>query len=85
MRSVDPNDIRKWAANHRAAAAREREEARLHPLTPAQALAYVTSLIAFDQMQNGSPFDRYDPVTVREDEQMWDAWARLRTRWRSGI
>jgi hypothetical protein len=81
---MDPRDIRRWAANHRAAAAREAAETRGRPLSPAQAFAYATSLIAFDTMQNGSPFDRYDPVTEREDQQMWDAWARLRARWRSG-
>jgi hypothetical protein len=81
MRSMDPRDIRRWAANHRAAAAREAEEARKHPLTAEEPFASALSLLAFDEAMNGSPFDRYDPVTAREDNEMWDAWAKLRARW----
>lgn len=78
---MDARDIRRWAANHRAAAVREAEEVREHPLTAEQAFGFALSLLAFDEAMNGSPFDRYDPVTEREDEEMWDAWSKLRARW----
>ncbi|HEV7428530.1 MAG TPA: hypothetical protein VGQ46_19410 [Thermoanaerobaculia bacterium] len=81
---MDPRDIRKWAANHRAAAAREAAEARAHPMTAEQAFASALALLAFDETQNGSPFTRYDPVSIREDEQTWEDWAKLRARWRNG-
>ncbi|MGH7484314.1 MAG: hypothetical protein ACREMY_01765, partial [bacterium] len=84
MADMDARDIRTWAANHRAAAAREMAEARRHPLTAAQAFASALALLALDEEQNGSPFERYDPVTEREDQQMWNAWTKLRARWRSG-
>jgi hypothetical protein len=81
---VDPRDIRTWAANHRAAARREQAEMRQHRLTPAEAFASALALLNFDESINGSPFDRKDPVTEREDQQMWDTWQTLRERWRSG-
>jgi hypothetical protein len=84
MFAMDPRDIRTWAANHQAAAAREAEEARRHPLTSAEAFASALALLAFDEKQNGSPYDRPDAVTAREDEQMWEDWAKLRARWRNG-
>ena len=80
---MDPRDIRTWAANQRAAAAREQREMRRHRLTPDEAFASAMALLNFDERMNGSPFDRHDPVTEREDRQMWDAWAKLRSRWRS--
>jgi hypothetical protein len=84
MRSMDPRDIRRWAANHRAAAAREAAETRQHPMSVDQAFASVLALIAFDEKQNGSPFERRDPVSDREDEEMRTAWTKLRARWRNG-
>lgn len=47
-----------------------------------EAFASALALLVFDERINGSPFDRYDPVSAREDEKMWNAWARLRQRWR---
>ena len=84
MQPMDPGDIRTWAANHRAAAAREAAETRQHPMTAEQAMASALALIAFDEKQNGSPFGRYDAVSAREDEQKWAAWNKLRARWRQG-
>lgn len=72
-------DIRKRAENHRAAAAREAAEAR--PLSPDDAFTAALSLLALDEAQNGSPFERDDPVTAHEDAEMWDAWTKLRARW----
>lgn len=76
-----PEDIRRWDENQRAAAARERAEARAHPLSPSEAWAAALALLVFDEEMNGSPFDRDDPVTRREDEAMWEAWAKLRAGW----
>lgn len=84
MERMDPRDIRTWAANHRAAADREAAEARRHPMSAEQAFASALALLAFDETQNGSPFKRLDPVSDREDEQMWATWTKLRARWRNG-
>ncbi|HVT02188.1 MAG TPA: hypothetical protein VHL58_02305 [Thermoanaerobaculia bacterium] len=78
---MQPRDVRIWAENHRAAAARERAEVQRHPLTSAQAFAAALSLLAYDEACNGSPFERIDPVSEREDRQMWEAWTKLRDRW----
>jgi hypothetical protein len=70
---VNADDIRKWAANHRAAAAREAAELRAHPLAPAEAFASALALLRYDESLNGSPFERNDPVSAREDREMWEA------------
>jgi hypothetical protein len=79
---VRAEDIKRWDENHRAAAARERAATREHPLAPAQAWAAALALLAFDERMNGSPFEREDPVSLREDEEMREAWAKLRAGWR---
>ena len=82
MLRVDPHDMRRWAEDHRAGAARERREARQHPLTAAQAFEAALALLAYDEMRNGSPFERSDAVGVREDEQARRTWTKLRMNWR---
>lgn len=77
-------DIRKWAANHRAAAERERAEMSRHRLAPGDAFAAALALLVLDETLNGSPFDRADPVSLREDEELRAAWAKLRKRWPRG-
>ncbi|MDP9361609.1 MAG: hypothetical protein M3P29_09170 [Acidobacteriota bacterium] len=79
---MDPREVKRWIENQRAAAAREREELRRNAPTPAEAFAAAMALLAYDEHQNGSPFQRHDPVSVREDREMWEAWAKLRERWR---
>ena len=81
---MNPNDIRRWVEDHRAAAAREAAERRNRPLPPATSLQYALDLLLLDESQNGDPFNRHDPVTEREDEQMWENWAKLRARWGDG-
>ncbi|HEV7921669.1 MAG TPA: hypothetical protein VGR02_12845 [Thermoanaerobaculia bacterium] len=81
---MDARDIRTWAANHRAAAEREREEARRNPLSAAEAYQSALALLVFDEAQNGDPFRRPDPVSDREDEQVRQAWTKLRARWPHG-
>ena len=78
---MDPRALKRFVENHRAAAARVREDARQNPLTAAQAWAAAMELLNLDEQLNGPPFERYDPVSEREDAAMWDAWAKLRERW----
>jgi len=85
MTAMNAADIRTWAANFRAAANREREELRRSgPLPPEVALRFALDLLAFDEAQNGSPFEREDRRELREDAAVRDAWALLRSRWRDG-
>jgi len=81
---MNPDDIRVWVENFQAAAERERLELSNRPLPPRVAFDYALDLLAFDESQNGSPFERDDPVSRREDEQMCQAWAKLRARWDDG-
>jgi hypothetical protein len=81
---MNRHDVREWAANHRAAAEREQAEMRRHRLTPDEAFASALALLNFDERLNGSPFNRNHAIDEREDQQVWDAWAKLRERWRSG-
>ena len=81
---MNPHDIRRWARDHRLAAARERATVREHPLTASEAFASALALLVYDEKRNGSPFERADPVSAREDVQMWEAWATLRARWPRG-
>jgi hypothetical protein len=78
---MDPRDIRTWVENQRAAAARVAKEARRHRMTPDEAFDAALALLRLDELQNGSPFERRDPVTEREDREMWETWAKLRERW----
>lgn len=66
---MNRDDIRKWDANHRAAAARIREEEARRPLTPNEAFDAAMALLVLDEELNGSPFQRFDPVSEREDAQ----------------
>ena len=81
---MDPRDIRRWAENHRAAAALEAQDARRNPLSAEESFAAAMMLLNWDETLNGSPFERHDPVTEREDREMWEAWAKLRARWPRG-
>jgi hypothetical protein len=81
---MNPDDVRRWAGNQRAAAARERAAVRQHPLNASQAFASALSLLVYDENLNGSPFDRNDPVALREDALMREAWTKLRARWHHG-
>ena len=81
MASMNREDIRRWSENHAVAAARELREMNRNPLSPAEAFDAALTLLVFDESQNGSPFEREDPVSDRADREMWDSWAILRTRW----
>jgi len=81
---MNPEDIRRWVENHRAAAARERALIRDKPLPSSEAFAAAFSLMVLNETLNGSPFERRDPVSEREDAEMYEAWAKLRARWPRG-
>jgi hypothetical protein len=82
---MDREEIRRWARNHKAGAEREQLALQENPLTPSQAFAHAMELLAFDELVNGSsPFGRPDPVSLREDEEVRMAWAKLRERWPRG-
>lgn len=53
-------------------------------MTAAEAFDAALALLAWDEQCNGSPFERKDPVSDREDAKMWDDLARLRKRWNGG-
>ncbi|HEY2325511.1 MAG TPA: hypothetical protein VGJ82_21820 [Thermoanaerobaculia bacterium] len=53
-------------------------------MTAAEAFDAALSLLMWDEQCNGSPFNRSDPVTAREDAKMWDDWSKLRARWNRG-
>ena len=80
--AMDPAEIRRWIENQRAAAARELAEPRR--MTSAEAYEAALALLAFDEQCNGSPFNRVDAVTEREDAKMRDDWAKLRASWPRG-
>jgi hypothetical protein len=67
--------------NHRAAQQREDKERSGKPLPVAEAWAAAMDLLCFDEQMNGDPFNRYDPVSEREDREMYEAWAKLRAGW----
>jgi len=75
---MNRDDVRRWAENHRAAQVKEAQYAREHRLTTEESFALAMELLRFDEEMNGDPFTRRDPVSDAEDEQMWEAWGKLR-------
>ncbi len=81
MRCVNPDDVRRWVENFRCASEREMAELRRNPRTPQEAIAAAMALLRYDETLHGNPFERDDPVSRREDEELWESWAKLRARW----
>jgi len=80
---MNADDIRRWSENHAVAAARELKEMRRNPLSPAAAFKAALSLLAFDEAQNGSPFERpHDTLEAEDDEKVRNVWTTLRLRWK---
>ncbi len=77
---MSPDELRRWIAARRAAAARERAEIRNNPPTASQAVQAALTLINFTANLHGWPPPE-DPVTVREDREVRAAWAKLRQCW----
>jgi hypothetical protein len=84
MASVNRDDWKRWVENHRHAAEKEIIERRQNPGKADQAMAASMALLRYYESLHGSPFGREDPVSSREDEQLWDSWAKLRARWSNG-
>ena len=69
----DREALRRWIEDRRAAATREAAEWDRAPMSPEDALRLVEDLNALAAVDENEA-DR------REDEQVWDRWARLRRR-----
>lgn len=69
-------DLRRWVDNWRAAADREREEARRSGYVD-DPIAAGLDLIALASYLHGWPIPK-DPFQDREDEAEQEAWSRLR-------
>jgi hypothetical protein len=72
-------DLRRWVDDRRAVARLEQAQLADTWGSPAQAIASALSLIALAGRLHGWP-PPADPVTEREDEAMWERFARLRAR-----
>ena len=78
---MDPDALRRFVENHRAASEREDQERAGRPMSFADAWASAMALLCFDEQVNGDPFNRPDPVGEREDMEMYETWAKLRAGW----
>jgi hypothetical protein len=76
MAAMDPENLRRWVAEKRAAAERERAEVRGGSFSP-DPIDAALDLIALGGELHGWPPPE-DPVTLREDEVARERWARLR-------
>jgi hypothetical protein len=74
---VQPEDLRRWVENQRAAEALIREEQRRRGPQPEEAIASALSLIEIGAHLHGWPAPE-DEVSRREDETLYDCWHRLR-------
>lgn len=77
---MDPQDIRRWVENHRAAQERERQEVRERGTVVADPIAASLSLIALAGRLHGWPVP-VSEVDEREDELARQRWDKLRARW----
>jgi hypothetical protein len=76
---VEKADLRRWVDDRRAVARREHAQLADTWGQPAQAIAAALSLIALEGRLRGWP-PPADPVTDREDQAMWERFARLRAK-----
>lgn len=77
---MNPDEIRCWVANRRAAALREAKETRRAPPGEDECVRRALSLIALAGRLHGWPLPE-DPVSLREDRLGYERWARLRRNW----
>lgn len=77
MASVTKPDWRRWVENQRAVAHRQAQEPLDAFGRPANAIAASLQLIALYGRLHGWPAPE-DPVTRREDLEMWERFSRLR-------
>jgi hypothetical protein len=76
MASANPEDLRRWVEDKRAAEAREREAARGSSFAR-DPIRAALDLIAIAGRLHGWPIPP-DPVRQREDDLARERWARLR-------
>jgi hypothetical protein len=76
MASANPEDLRRWVEDKRAAEAREREAVRGSSFAR-DPIRAALDLIAIAGRLHGWPIPP-DPVRQREDELARERWARLR-------
>jgi hypothetical protein len=74
---VTPEDLVRWVENHRAAARREAQEIAQNPPDVEEAIAAGLALAALYGAMHGWPPGE-DPITAREDREMWERFSRLR-------
>jgi hypothetical protein len=72
-------DLRRWVEDRRAVARLEQGLVAETWGPPEQAIAAALSLIALEGRLHGWP-PPADPVSEREDQAMWDRFARLRAK-----
>ena len=80
--SMDPESIRRWVAGRQLAARREKQELRERGPNPQESIARALDLIRLTEDLYGWPIPE-DPVSQREDREMYETWARLRAGWPS--
>ena len=79
---MDPDALRRFVENHRAAQEREAQERFGKPLPTQQAWAFAMELLCFDEQMNGDPFTRRDPLEEEDDRRKYEAWTKLRAGWK---
>ncbi|HJW94883.1 MAG TPA: hypothetical protein VJ901_14805 [Thermoanaerobaculia bacterium] len=79
---MDPEALRRFVENHRAAQEREAQEVRGNPMPFERSWAFAMELLRFDEQMNGDPFSRHDPIEDEDDRRKYEAWTKLRTGWK---
>lgn len=77
---MEPEDLRRWVASRRAAEEREKEELRRIGPRPEEAIRGALGLVDLAGYLHGWPLPE-DPVTVREDAEVREIWARVRAHY----
>ena len=80
---MSENDWKRFVDERRAVARIERQLLRQNPPTPEQAVADALELLNIYESLHGDPFVK-DEITLREEEQVRETWARLIERWPRG-
>jgi hypothetical protein len=77
----EKNDWKAFVERWRIAEKAERELARRDPMRPELAIELSLEMLNLYESLHGNPFVK-DPITLREEEEVRQAWKRLRERWR---
>jgi hypothetical protein len=79
---MDPEALRRFVENHRAAQELEAQEVRGNPMPFEQSWALAMELLRFDEQMNGDPFTRPDPIEDEDDRRKYETWTKLRAGWK---